>query len=170
MSIFIFDNPGNIQFNALVYCLMRVWHLPDLPNIAKEDQWFAVPALKNGETYNIINSNFELTALMMVAEDGRLVKSHRVNLSLAPKIDGFELEELKRQAFDIPLWEQTNQQAFPYASMFESSRIGQRYSASSAEAKASVLNSSSNNIVYNKIREQVKPKPCNCGKTRVISK
>lgn len=164
--IYVFNRIGSLEFNTLVYCLMRPWHLPDLPNLPAVDTWFAVPAVKIGPIYNIINANFDLAALMIVDEEGRVVKSHRVNLNLAPKVQGYDLEELKLQAFDIPLWEQTNQKEFPYSTMFDPSRIGQRYSALNPTDNKAMLSSVSTNVVYNKIRETVQPKPCNCGKGR----
>lgn len=165
--IYVFNPIPGLEFNALVYCLMRSWHLPDLPGIGEVDKWFKVPAVKIGPVYNLINSNFDFTALMMLDVEGRLVKSHRVNLNLAPQIDGYELESLKREAFDIPLWESVNEKEFPYASMFDSARISQRFVATGAQQnQQAMLASSSSNITYNAIRERVKPKPCNCGKGR----
>lgn len=165
--IYVFNPIPGLEFNTLVYCLMRAWHLPDLPDIGTTDKWFKVPAVKIGPVYNLINSNFDFTALMMLDQDGRLVKSHRVNLSTAPKIDGFELESLQREAFDIPLWEEVNEKEFPYASMFDSTRISQRFvSTGAASNQQAMLASSSSNITYNAIREKVQPKPCNCGKGR----
>jgi hypothetical protein len=160
MAIFVYNNVGDLEFNTLVYCLMRAWHLPDIENIQPIDQWFAVPTVKIGPIY----SNFDYTALMMIDDDGRLVKAHRVNLNIAPKIDGFELDELKKQAFNISLWEETNQKEFPYSTMFDPARISQRYALLTQQQQASALTLASPNIVYNKIRETVKPKPCNCGK------
>lgn len=165
--IYVHSPIEGLEVNALVYCLMRAWHLPDLPDIGVVDKWFKVPAVKIGPVYNMVNSNFDFTALMMLDADGRLVKSHRVNINLAPKIDGYELESLQREAFDIPLWEQVNQKDFPYASMFDSTRISQRFVATGAQSnQQALLESSSTNVTYNAIRERVKPKPCNCGKGR----
>ncbi len=163
-EIYVHNKVEGLTFNAIAYCLMKVWHLPDIEGIGKEDRWFAVPAVKIGPIYNIINANFEFTALMILDADGRLIKSHRVNLNTAPKIDGFELEEIKRQAFDIPMWERANQAPFPYESMFEGSRIAQRYQAASVDQQRTVNNGASSNQVYNKIRSKVQPRPCNCGK------
>ncbi len=166
--IFVFNPIPGLEFNTLVYCLMRSWHLPDLEGIGTEDKWFKVPAVKIGPVYNLINSNFDFTALSMLDQEGRVIKSHRINLNTVPKIDGYELESLQREAFDIPLWEEVNQKEFPYASMFEQGRISQRFAASDPVAnQQAMLTSSSTNITYNAIRERIKPKPCNCGKGRV---
>lgn len=162
--IYVHNAPEGLEFNAIVYCLMRAWHLPDIPNIVPEDQWFSVPAVKIGPIYNMVNSNFNLTALMMIDADGRVVKSHRVNLNIAPRVEGFELEELKRQSFDIPLWEETNQQEFPYATMFDPARISQRYAETNPIDNSAVYSGASTNTVYNQIRERIQPRPCNCGK------
>lgn len=167
--IYVHTPIEGLQFNALVYCLMRSWHLPDLPDIGTVDKWFKVPAVKIGPVYNLVNSNFDFTALMMLDQEGRLVKSHRVNINLAPKIDGYELESLQREAFDIPLWEEINEKDFPYASMFDSTRISQRFVSTGAQAnQQALLESSSSNVTYNAIRERVKPKPCNCGKGKGV--
>jgi hypothetical protein len=168
--IYVHTPIEGLEFNAEVYCLMRAWHLPDLPDIGTSDKWFKVPAVKIGPVYNIINSYFDATALMILDTEGRLIKSHRVNLLMAPKIDGFELESLQREAFDIPLWEQVNQKDFPYSTMFDATRIAQRFTVGGVQQNQQMmLTATSSNITYNAIREKVKKRPCNCGKGRVQS-
>lgn len=163
MSIYVHDSP--VAFNTYVYAFMRSFHLPELEDqqLPLVDTWFMVPAVKHGTMVSLANSDIELAALMMIDEDGYVVKGHRVNLQTAPPLGQHELDMMKREAFDISMWEKIKQQSFPYATMFNKANIAARYRQSGA-TPATAMNIESSNITYQEIRKRVQPRPCTtCG-------
>jgi len=161
----IYAHGSDVDFNLIVYCFMRSLHLPILEgqDLPLQDTWFAVPAAQHGPMVSLINLNIELAALQMIDQNGRVVKAHRVNLNNAPVLSGFEMDQIKKEAFDIPLWEQANQKAFPYDSMFDKEKMKQIF-VSTGQTAASLMNIESSNITYQAIRKKIQPRPCTtCG-------
>jgi|SRR5690606_10765720 len=165
MEIYTYDK--SIAFNTLIYCLMRSYHLPEVPELENvgTDTWIAVPAVQHGPVLSLANSQIENASLMMIDSNGRVVRAHRVNLNTPPVIDGFELEAIKREAFSIPLWEQVNQRTIPYASMFDKTRMSSRL-VSSNLSKQQIMSGESTNITYNKVRTRIKQPCTTCGGRR----
>lgn len=161
----IYVHGSDINFNTVVYCFMRSYHLPilDGQELPLQDTWFAVPGVKHGPMVSLVNPNIELTALMMIDQDGRVVKAHRVNPHVTPPLSGYELEAMKKEAFDIPMWEKSKQMAFPYATMFDKQAVATRFRESGA-TPAQAMNIESSNISYTAIRKKIQPRPCTtCG-------
>lgn len=161
----IYVHGSDIDFNMIVYCFMRGYHLPILEGqeLPIRDTWFAVPAVKHGPIVSLVNPNIELTALMMIDATGHVVKAHRVNPNLAPALGEFELGEIRKEMFDIPMWEKMQQKSFPYDSMFDKTNVAERFKAS-GHTPASSMNIESSNITYQAIRKRVQPRPCTtCG-------
>jgi len=155
----------DIGFNLIVYCFMRSLHLPILEGqeLPLVDTWFAVPAVQHNTMVSLVNPNVELAALQMIDQHGRVVKAHRVNLNTAPTLSSFEVGEIKKEAFDIPLWERTNQKAFPYDTMFDKAKMKEIF-AQTGHTAASLMNIQSDNVVYQQIRKKIQPRPCTtCG-------
>lgn len=165
MSIYVHESNG-IDFNTVVYCLIRPYHLPTLDGqeLPLVDTWFIVPAVRLGPTLSLVNSNIEISALTVIDEDGRTVKGSRINPNIAPSLNDHEIAKIKKEAFDIPLWEKTNQRSFPYDSMFDKAAMKTRLDASGL-TRQDILSQTSTNIVYNEIRTKVRGRPCTtCGK------
>lgn len=163
-GIFVFGS--DVDFNTVIYCFMRAYHLPSIEGqeLPVKDTWFIVPAVQHGPMITLVHQNIETAALMMIDSNGRTVKSHRVNLQTAPALSEFELEEIRKEAFDIPAWEKAKQEAFPYASMFDKTTMIQRFKDSGLTQQA-IQSHESSNITYNTIRKKIKPQPCTtCGK------
>lgn len=168
MSDKIYVHGSDVDFNTIVYCMMRAYHLPTLPGqeLPLQDTWFAVPAVKHGPIITLVFSDVETAALMMIDSDGRTVKSHRVNLNTAPTLSDYELNEIKKEAFDIPAWERVKQMSFPYASMFDQDGMRARFETSGL-SPATIMRQESTNEVYTSIRRKIKPQPCTtCGKNK----
>jgi hypothetical protein len=164
----IYVHGSDIAFNTLIYCFMRAYHLPTLEgqDLPLKDTWFAVPAVKHGPIIHLVNPNIEFTALMMIDSAGHVVKAARVNPNIAPALSEFELAEIQKEMFDIPLWEKTQQESFPYDSMFEKTAVAERFKATGA-TPATAMNIESSNITYQTIRKKVQPRPCTtCGGKR----
>ena len=162
----VYVHNSDLDFNTVIYCFMRSFHLPvlDGQELPLQDTWFIVPAVQHGPMINLVNSNIEVSALMMIDAEGRPVKAHRVNPNIAPTLSDYEISQIKKEAFDIPLWEQTQQRSFPYESMFDKEKMKASY-ASSGLTQQQVLSNTSSNILYNEIRKKVQPRPCTtCGK------
>lgn len=163
-SIFVFGS--DMHFNTIVYCCMRAIHLPIFEGgqeLPLQDTWFTVPAIQHGPMITLVNNNIELSALMIIDGNGRTVKAHRVNTITAPVLEGFELNKIKMESFDIPLWEETNKKPFPYETMFDKQAMTRRFNEVGATSK-SILGIESTNETYNAIRKKVQPKPCTtCG-------
>lgn len=161
----IYVHGSNAHFNTLVYVMMRAIHLPilDGQELPLKDTWFAVPAMQHGPMVSLVSNEVEIGALMIIDGNGRTVKAHRVSPMNAPLLEGYQLEAVKKEAFDIPLWEKTNNRAFPYATMFDKQAMAARYKEVGA-TPTSVMNVESENKIYNSIRRRVQPSPCRtCG-------
>lgn len=164
----IYVHGSDIDFNTLIYCFMRAYHLPSLEGqeLPLKDTWFAVPAVKHGPIIHLVNPNIEFTALMMIDKEGRVVKAARVNPNTAPTLSEYELGEIQKEMFDIPMWEKTQQKSFPYESMFDKAKVAERFKESGA-TQQTVMNIESSNITYQEIRKKVQPRPCTtCGGNR----
>ncbi len=148
---------SGVKFNALVYCMVRGFYVPELEGLEPKDTWFAVPAVQMGPLINLAFAKLELASLMMVDHNGRVIKAFRVNLQAPPVLEGYELETVKNEAFSIPLWEQTNQRAFPYDLMFNKQNMTERYTRAGAE-RQQIMSGGSNNNTYNKIYANIKRK------------
>uniref|UniRef100_A0AB39CE51 Uncharacterized protein n=1 Tax=Pseudomonas phage HRDY3 TaxID=3236930 RepID=A0AB39CE51_9VIRU len=161
----IYTHDSDMDCNLIVYCFMRSIHLPILEGqeLPLQDTWFAVPAVQHGPMVSLMNLEVEMTALQMIDQNGRVVKAHRVNPNIAPILSQFEIDQIKREAFDIPLWEQTNQKKFPYDSMFDKAKMKQIFDTTGQTA-ASLMTIESSNITYQTIRKKIQPRPCTtCG-------
>lgn len=161
----IYVHGSDIDFNAIIYCFMRAYHLPQIEGqeLPLKDTWFAIPAVKHGPIVHLVNPNIELSALMMIDQQGRVVKAARVNHQTAPQLSEFELGKIRNEMFDIPMWEKTQQKAFPYDTMFEKTLVATRFKESGA-TPATAMNIDSSNITYQEIRKKVQPRPCTtCG-------
>ena len=165
--IYVHDNPQNLEYNALLYVFMRHWYCPELPDhVFHGDTWFKVPAIrvetKDRVSYTIINSKIEMSAMMMLSDNGRLMKANRVNLD--QKVPDHQLKEVEREAFDISQWEKANQTSFPYGKMFDSALVNARYRTRNGANTEAYFSISSTNQLFSQIKKVVSPKPCNCGK------
>lgn len=162
----VYVHNSELEFNTVIYCLLRAYHLPvlDGQELPLQDTWFIVPAVQHGPMINLVNSNISIVALAMIDAAGRTVKAHRVNPQIAPALSDYEISQIKKEAFDIPVWEQTQQKSFPYDSMFDKESMAARYVASGV-TQQQVMSQTSSNILYNEIRRKVQPRPCTtCGK------
>lgn len=163
-NIFVFGS--DMHFNTVAHVCMRAIHLPVLDNgqeLPLVDTWFTVAAIQHGPMVSLVNNNMELSALMIIDGNGRTVKAHRVNVLTAPVLEGFELNRIKAEAFDIPLWEKTHNKPFPYETMFDKLAMTRRYNEVGA-TPSSLIGIDSNNETYNAIRKRVQPAPCKtCG-------
>lgn len=162
-EIYVHGSP--VKFNTKVYCFMRSFHLPILEDqeLPLQDTWFMVPAVQHGPMISLANPNIELAALMMIDQNGLVVKAHRVNPHITPPLGNFELDMMKKEAFDISVWEKAKQQSFPYETMFDKSAVAARYRDAKA-TPAMAMNIESSNITYQTIRKKIQPKPCTtCG-------
>jgi hypothetical protein len=92
-----------------------------------------------------------------------VVKAARVNPNIAPALSEFELNAIRKEMFDIPMWEKTQQKSFPYDTMFDKALVATRFKESGA-TQATAMNIDSSNITYQEIRKKVQPRPCTtCG-------
>lgn len=169
--IYVHDNPNNLEFNSVMYCFMRSWNCPDIEGFDfKGDTWFAVPAIRRETqrdvSFTIINSKIELTAMMIVADNGMLLKATRVNLQ--QKVAQHQIEQIVAQAFDISKWEKMHQKSFPYENMFDGKQVQQRYQAKNGTNSEAYFSIASENQLFTEIKKKVSPKPCNCGKPQYI--
>lgn len=169
--IYVHDNPQGLEFNSVMYCFMRSWNCPVIPGFDfKGDTWFAVPAIRRETqrdvTFTIINSNIEMTAMMIVADNGMLLKATRVNLQ--QKVGQHQIEQIVQQAFDISKWEKMHQQTFPYGNMFDGKEVKKRYAAKNGSNTEAYFSIASENSLFTEIKKKVSPKPCNCGKPQYV--
>jgi len=169
--IYVHDNPQKLEYNALLYVFMRQWYTPELPNHTfKGDTWFKVPAIRTETmdkvSYTIINLKLEMSAMMIISDNGRLMKANRVNLD--QKVAPHQIEQIHEEAFDIPAWEKANQQAFPYDLMFNSAEVNRRYRALNGTSTNAYFSIDSSNSLFKEIKKSVSPKPCNCGKAHYM--
>jgi hypothetical protein len=169
--IYVHDNPGNINFNSVVYVFLRYWYTPDLTNHKfTSDSWFAVPAVKvethNSVKYTLINNKLDFSAMMIVTDNGRLIRANRI--SIDNKVPSHQVRTIKQEAFSIPNWEHANQKSFPYDTMFDGARVSTRYQERNGTNKNAYFSTDSNNKLFTDIKRSVSPKPCNCGKATYI--
>lgn len=169
--IYVHDNPQGLEFNSILYVFMRHWYCPELPEHSfTGDTWFKVPAIRketrDNVSYTIINSKIEMSAMMMISDNGRLLKANRVNLD--QKVAPHQLQEIEREAFDISMWEKANQQPFPYALMFNSADVNRRYREKNGLNTDVYFSPASSNALFTEIKKAVSPRPCNCGKAHYL--
>lgn len=169
--IYVHDNPQGIEYNSVLYVFLRKWYLPELDNHEfKQDSWFAVPAVRketrDAVSFTIINSRMEMASMMMVSENGMLLKANRSKLQ--QKVPSHQLQQIEQQAFNIPAWEKLNQKSFPYEDMFDGKKVQQRYSAVNGSNSDAYFSIASENQLFTEIKKVVSPKPCNCGKAHYI--
>lgn len=168
----VYVHNSDLKFNAEVYVFMRSWYTPDLDNHTfTNDTWFIVPAIKS-ETptrvnYTIINNKVEFSAMMIITDQGRLIRANRI--SVDNKVHMNEIRRIRQEAFNIPAWELENQKSFPYSTMFDGNRVTERYNAVNGDVGSKAyFSSDSINKLYTDIKRTVSPKPCNCGKAIYI--
>ena len=164
-------NSNGIEYNSLMYVFMRKWYLPELPNFEfKNDSWFAVPALRTetreSVSYTIINSRLEMAAMMIVSENGMLLKANRSKLH--QKVPDHQLQQIEQQAFNISNWEKINQLPFPYDDMFDGKKVKERYHSANGTNTEAYFSIASENQLFTEIKKVVSPKPCNCGKAHYL--
>ena len=165
------NNPSQLEYNSSMFCFMRSWNCPDIEGFDfKGDSWLAVPALRHetrqSVTFTIINSKIELTAMMIVADNGMLLKATRVNLQ--QKVPSHQIDQIVAQAFDISKWEKLHNKPFPYENMFDGKQVTRRYAAKNGNNSTEYFSIASENALFTEIKKKVSPKPCNCGKPQYI--
>lgn len=162
------NNPGNLEYTHKIFMFVKSWFVPVEEGVVPNDTWYAVPAIKSqglaGQTiYTPININIESVSLMIVDEEGKVIKASRV----APgrELPESNLESIKREVFDISDWERGTGQAWPYRKMFDSKLITARYQSKygTDQTPFQAIMSDTNNA-YNNARASVMARPCNCGK------
>lgn len=168
-SIFVFNNPGNIQYDVHLLTFVRSWHLPwkegDAP---MEDSWLRVPALRitnarNVKTYNCINSNLELLAPMILAEEDCVVYKTGKVRPYKPIPVGL-IQAVRFEAIDVPEWEQNNQKAWPFNDMFLSDLVRYRYDKLYGSTEGLTMAAATTSRTYSMIKKIAMPRPCrSCG-------
>jgi hypothetical protein len=167
----VYVHNSDLDFNTVIYCFMRAYHLPTLEGqeLPLQDTWFIVPAVQYGPVVNLVNANIEASALTMIDAGGRTVRGSRINPNIAAALTKHEIAQIEKEAFDIPLWEKTNQKSFPYDTMFDKVSMTARLNESGL-TKQDILSQTTSNILYNEIRTKVRNRPpcttCGKGKTR----
>lgn len=161
------SSPIYKRFNSVVYVLLRDWYAPDIPDRKFiGDTWFAVPAIRKEREdkvfYTLINNNIESIGLMIISEDGRMIRS--ASNVAETKVTSADLTEIKTQAFNIPEWESLNETPFPYSSMLNTQRIRQRFASTNGDDSSKMFDTSSKNQVFLRLKRKSQRKPCNCGK------
>lgn len=169
--IYVHDNPQGLNFNAVMYAFMRSWYLPELPNHRfKGDAWIKFPAIRvetpQAITYTPINLKIELSSMMLVNQDARLMRA--VKARTDAKLMDFQMRQIESEAFDIPAWEKLNQQAFPYDQMFNAALVNKRYAERNGTSTNAYFSIDSDNTLFKEVRKAVTPKPCNCGKPHYV--
>ncbi len=162
------NNPGNIDFDTSLYVFVKSWFIPVEEGGTSEDRWLRIAAcsstdLQGNLRYTPLNINVETVAMMVLTEEGVLLKAPSVKPGT--KMPSAEFEAIKRETFDIGEWEKATQQPWPYAKMFDGKLVRERYQAKYGTNNApygAVLSDSS--ISYNAARRAVMSRPCNCGK------
>lgn len=163
------NNPGNIEYNTTLFMFVKSWFMPAEAGATMNDAWLIVPALRSpglapgSEAYSPLNINLENVALMILTEQGKVLKASRVPTGKILPLE--EFNDVKKEAFNIPEWEKSTGQAWPYQSMFDGKAIRDRYQAKFGTDKTAfgaILSDTS--ISYNKARASVMARPCNCGK------
>lgn len=159
-------NGGN--FNALVYVFMRRWNLPEIDgHTFTKDSWLAIPAQKTETdksiSYSIINARIQFSALLIVADNGHIIQANRERVD--NKVPVVQMRRIKFESFSVPAWELDNNAPWPYANMFKSDLVKQRYDGTEQTA---YFSTNSEDELYTSVRKAVSRKPCNCGKVTYV--
>lgn len=163
------NNPGGIEYNTTLFMFVKSWFMPVEAGATMNDTWLIVPALRSAglaagtDIYSPININLENVALMIVTAEGKVLKASRV--PTGKLLPAEEFKAVQKDAFNIPEWERTTNQAWPYQEMFNGKKIRERYQekfGTDQSAFGAILSDTS--ISYNKARAAVMARPCNCGK------
>lgn len=170
--IYVHNNPGKLEYNSLLYVLIRQWNCPELPNHTfKSDTWFKVPCIRTdagGNTsFTPVHSRIAYASIMSVTEDGVVIKSIQGS-GYSGKLGPADFQELARHSFSIPDWEKLHNAPFPYADMFDSAKVNARYREIKGADSSAYFSKDSSNPLFKVIAAKTSPKPCNCGKPVVI--
>jgi len=171
--IFVFNNPNNIIYNDYIYVFLRSWYMPSVPEFTiTGDKWLKLPALRtdmseNRQHYTCCNANAALSALITIAANGSVLRVGRATPNTVCDETVFAL--IKEDAINVELWERNNNKPWPYDNMFAKTLVKKRYEVVYG-TNTTPFNENINDAAYNAISSKLKPKPCNCGKTKVITK
>lgn len=162
------NNPGNIDYNSSLYMFVKSWFLPTEEGSTMVDTWLRIPALKSenlsgGYSYTSLNINVDTISMMVVTEEGTVLKASSVPPGKV--LPSAEFEAVKRDALDVSEWERTRNTPWNYRMMFDSKSIRERYQlryGNNTAPYGAVLSDTS--ISYNSARRAVMSRPCNCGK------
>ncbi len=177
MSIYVHNNPANIQYNAYLLMFIRSWYVPTkIGEPAANDSWLRVPAIKvqrysdpRTATYTCVNANVEMVSVLTIAEDtGKLIKIARAQPGKI--LDMKNVSDILKEAIDISEWEYLRKESWPYALMFDRELIQYRFKQKHGDNQKAFMDPTSDNIVFNTIRKVVLPKPCGCGRAKYITK
>ena len=163
---FVYD-PKGITFNGHVYAFLRSWYCPELEGVTFEgDTWFKVAAVRSSNgSYSVINSKIEMTSLMMIGDNSRMLRSARMRTDLL--VPDEEMMRVRQTAFDIPTWEMNNQQSFPYDRMFTPGDVNRRYQAINGVDGSAFFSTQSQEKLFTHIQKKLAPKPCTtCGRKK----
>lgn len=150
------------MFNGCVYAYMRKWYCPDTEGLAfEEDTWFKFKAMSVNGVYTPIHASIELTAMVVIGDDGQMIRAVRMNLNR--KIPEAFRIRLEREAFDVTAWEEKNGKQFPYANMFNGGDITRRY-GTEHKGSSMFFSTESKNTLMMDIKKKMSGRPCNCGK------
>jgi hypothetical protein len=171
--VYVFNNPGNLQFNTFLLIFVRSWHMPWSENDEPmDDTWLRVPALRSSNragnaTYICINSNVEMMAPIVLGEEESVVLKIGRNKPRKPIPTGLT-QAVKMDALDVSEWERENQKSWPYKEMFVPELVKQRYAIKHGNMDAPYMNAVPTSRTYNMVRRTAMPTPCrSCGKGRV---
>lgn len=176
MSIYVHNNPNNIEYNAYVLMFIHSWYMPtQRGEPIAEDTWMRVPAVKTQgfsahalPTYTALNANLSLVSSVDIAEDsGKVLKAFRARPG--KEVPREDIDDIIRQAIDISDWEYSHKKPYPFNLMFNQELITYRFKTKHPNSeRADFYNKVSSNITYNKIKKSITPKPCNCGRPKYV--
>lgn len=155
-DIYVYNNPGNIAFNSYLYAFVRAWYTLDGSN----DLWLKVPALNSGGSILCINSNIESIALLLLADDGTVLKSHSSQLRQPKVVDAATLQSIDNSALNVSEWEKQHQEPFPFAEMFDNDKVRERYKQKFGHDKPNYDQIA--DVNYRQVKRIVTP-PARCG-------
>jgi hypothetical protein len=171
MSIYVHHNPGKIPYNSYLLVFVRSWYMPINPDGSlTEDTWLKVPALKSvapGGIANYIpsNANIEAISMIIIAEDtGAVTKIARARPNKL--LDKQLLSHISEEALDVSDWEKLYDSPWPYSDMVKKELVRTRYTAKFGASSSPYFDVVSTNPNFMKVKRQVGPRPCNCGKGR----
>lgn len=160
-----------IPYNGFVYAFIRSWYCPEIEGVTfTGDTWFKVAAVKsrhpNGfTTYSPVNDRIELTSLMLIGDNSRMLRSARMRTDTA--VPEEEMIRVRAAAFDVPSWELENKRSFPYSLMFTPADVNRRYQALNGTDGGAFFSTTSQDRLFTHIQKKLTPKPCTtCGKSR----